>query len=102
MTTELQKMMVQDFEKYMRYLSQNRIPFTLETFVTFATSLVNFYSGSQLITPSERKDAALVLSGSFNAGIRNQITKEDLDQIAEMIISDPTLDYSILSPIFPS
>lgn len=100
MTTQQQEMIIRDFEKYMHYTTQYNIPFTLERFVTFATSLVNFYSGSSLIT--DRKESALLLSRSFNKGIGNRITQEDLDQIADLIISDPTVDYSILNLIFSS
>ncbi len=102
MTVQQKEMIVQDFEKYMQYTSQYKLPFTLERFATFATSLVNFYAGSNLISTGERKETALLLSRSFNAGIGNRITHEDLDQIADLIISDSTIDYSILNPIFSS
>lgn len=100
MTAQQEEMIVQDFEKYMRYTLQRHTPFTLEGFVTFATSLINFYNGSNLISSNERKETALILSRSFNAGIGNRINQEDLHQIAELIISDATIDYSILNPIF--
>jgi len=100
MMTHQEEMIVQDFEKYMRYILQRNTPFTLENFVVFATSLVNFYKGSNLISSAERKETALLLTHSFNAGIGNRITPEDLHQIAELIISDSTIDYSILNPIF--
>ena len=93
-------MIIGDFEKYMHHVLLQKRPFTLETFVSFATSLTNFYSGSQLIDTAERKDTALILSKSFNKGMGNRITDADLDQLSELIISDPTLDYSILNPIF--
>lgn len=93
-------MIVQDFDKFMRYTLNQKAPFTLEKFVLFATSLVNFYHGSNLIAATEKKDTALALSTAFNAGIGNQITEEDLHQIADIIISDFTIDYSILNPIF--
>lgn len=100
MTTQQKEMIIQDFEKYMRYVLQHDPPFNLEGFVAFATSLVNFYSGSNLISSTERIETALILSRSFNAGTGNRITNEDLHQIAELIISDSTIDYSILNPIF--
>lgn len=102
MTVQQKKMIIQDFEKYMRYTLQRNIPFTLENFAAFATSLVNFYSGSNLISTAERRETALILSSSFNAGIGNRIPQEDLGQIADLIISDSTIDYSILNPIFSS
>ncbi|PRD47135.1 hypothetical protein [Sphingobacterium haloxyli] len=100
MTLQQNEMIVQDFEKYMRDTLQRNIPFTLENFTAFATSLINFYGGSNLISTSERREAALVLVRSFNAGVGNRITQEDLGQIADLIISDSTIDYSLLNPIF--
>lgn len=100
MTGKQKEMIVQDFEKYMRYTLQHNMPFTLERFATFATSLINFYQGSDLIPPIARKETALILSRSFNAGIGNRITRDDLEQIANLIISDSTIDYSVLNPIF--
>lgn len=100
MTVQQKEMIVQDFEKYMRYTLQHNIPFTLESFAAFAISLVNFYRGSNLISPTERRETALILSRSFNAGIGNRITQEDLEQITDLIISDATIDYSVLNPIF--
>ncbi|MBD1421403.1 hypothetical protein [Sphingobacterium chuzhouense] len=100
MTVQQKEMIVRDFEKYMQHTSQRNIPFTLESFAAFATSLINFYNGSNLISIPERKETALLLSNSFNAGMGNRITQEDLNQIADLIISDSTIDYSILNPIF--
>src|SRR5690606_40568177 len=66
MTAQQREMIVGDFERYMRYIQSQNRAFTLADFVTFATSLINFYSGSQLIDTAERKDTALILSSSFN------------------------------------
>lgn len=93
-------MIVNDFEKFMRYALQQTTPYTIDTFITYSTSLVNFYTGSKLITTAERQQVALELTKRFNAGVGNIITTEDLMEIANLIISDPTLDYSILNPIF--
>lgn len=100
MTRQQKEMIVQDFEKYMQFTLQHNIPFTLENFAAFATSLVNFYKGSNLISTTERRETALLLSSSFNAGMGNRITPEDINEIADLIISDTTIDYSILNPIF--
>src|SRR5690606_3565889 len=102
MTVQQKEMIVQDFEKYMRHTLQRNIPFTLASFAAFATDLGNFYNGSNLISTTERREIALLLSSSFNAGIGNRINPEVLGQIAELIISDSTIDYSILNPIFSS
>ncbi len=93
-------MVIGDFEKYMRQAVQQNQSFTLPQFVAFATSLVNFYAGSNLIAAHEREDTALLLTQAFNAGLANRITPADLVHISEIIISDTTIDYSILSPIF--
>ncbi len=100
MTREQQDMAIADFEKYMRFTLQHKQGFTLENFIFFATSLINFYQGSNLIGEADRIDIALILSRSFNAGISNRITNDDLHEIVHLIISDSTIDYSILNPIF--
>lgn len=100
MTNEMKKMIVSDFEKLMRYTVQQNILFTIDTFITYSVSLVNFYTGSKLITEQERYMTAMQLTERFNAGIGNRITDKDLQEIANLITSDPTLDYSILNPIF--
>ncbi|SFS47527.1 hypothetical protein [Sphingobacterium wenxiniae] len=100
MTTQQQEMIIGDFEKYMRHAIGQPQPFTLEGFVAFAISLVNFYEGSNLIANNERAATAELLLKSFNAGLKNSITAADQKEIIELIISDFSLDYSILSPIF--
>lgn len=100
MTNKQLEMIRSDFEKYMKHSLTTHKSFTMEKFVSFATSLVNFYVGSNLISKVERGDTALILSKSYNAGLGNIISPDDLRSISELIISDPTLDYSILSPIF--
>ncbi|NGM63769.1 hypothetical protein [Sphingobacterium sp. SGR-19] len=100
MTVRQKEMIVQDFEKYMRHVVRSSTPFTVVNFAAFATSLVNFYNGSNLISTNDRKEAALLLSNCFNSGMGNRITQEDLNQIADLIVSEFTVDYSILNPIF--
>ncbi|MCY4780493.1 hypothetical protein ORI89_12590 [Sphingobacterium sp. UT-1RO-CII-1] len=100
MTDTQHAMIIGDFEKYMRHILASQHAFSLESFVTFSSSLVNFYQGSNLITESERIETALILSRSFNAGMSNRITTDDLNSIAELIISDLSIDYSVLNPIF--
>lgn len=100
MTDKQQDMIIGDFEKYMRHALATAQVFSLESFINFASSLVNFYQGSNLIIEAERIETALILSKSFNAGMRNQISDEDIKSIVELIISDLEIDYSILNPIF--
>lgn len=100
MTAQQKEMIIGDFERYMRYTIQEKIAFTLDKFIALATSLVNFYEGSDLIATAEREDAALLLSQAFNAGIGNRISNDDLLEITGLIISETTLDYSMLNIIF--
>lgn len=100
MTAQQKNMIIGDFEKYMRFAVQQPQGFTLDNFVSFASSLISFYQGSSLITNEERLAAAQFLVNAFNAGIGNQINADDSSQIADLIISDNKVDYSILSPIF--
>ena|SRR5690606_15005361 len=100
MTNEQKKMVVGDFEKFMQHILHQGNEFTLEMFIKFGTSLVNFYTGSQLITSIDRKPTGLLLVTCFNKGIGNRISDKDLDEISDFIISDSSLDYSILNPIF--
>ncbi|TDS17336.1 hypothetical protein [Sphingobacterium paludis] len=100
MTVHQRDMAIQDFEKFMRNAIQHEQGFSFDIFISFSTSLINFYQGSNLIKESERKDTALILSQAFNAGMGNRITADDLDEISTLIISDRTIDYSILNPIF--
>ncbi|MEJ5056167.1 hypothetical protein [Sphingobacterium sp. MYb382] len=100
MTAQQKEMIIGDFERYMRYTIQEKIAFTLDKFIALATSLVNFYEGSDLIATAEREDAALLLLQAFNAGIGNRISNDDLLEITGLIISETTLDYSMLNIIF--
>lgn len=100
MTAQQKEMIIGDFERYMRHAIAQEAPFTLDKFISTATTLVNFYEGSQLITIAEREDAALLLVQAFNAGIANRISPEDLLEISRIIILETTIDYSILSIIF--
>ena len=93
-------MIVQDFEKFMHYTLKQNKPFTLENFAAFASSLVHFYKGSNLIMLSERTEAAQLLCRSFNAGMGNRIAKEDIDQLVDWITTDTAIDYNLLQPIF--
>ncbi len=100
MTNAQQKMIVSDFEKFMHYTLQQKVPYTIDKFIGYSTSLINFYTGSKLISIADRHQVAVQLTKRFNAGIGNIISDHDIQEIADLIISDTTLDYSILNPIF--
>lgn len=89
-----------DFEKYMRYVLDNRIDFNLEVLVSFASSLINFYAGSNIIDHAEKNDAALYIVQLFNGGLSQKISEEDIDKLKDLILEDQTIDYQLLSPVF--
>lgn len=95
-----QNLIKQDFEKFMRHRMRSPQGFSLETFVDFGVSLLNFYLGSSLLVRSEKTAAALYLCTLFNGGLKQKIPAEDLQKIADMIVEDQTLDYQMLTPIF--
>jgi len=100
MIAQQKDMAIHDFEKFMRYAIQYEQGLSFEIFVSFSTSLINFYQGSDLIKEAERNEIASILSHAFNAGMGNRISDEDLEEISALIISDRTIDYSVLNPIF--
>lgn len=89
-----------DFEKYMRYILENKRPFDLETLVSFASSLVNFYLGSKVIVEKEKADAATYIVLLFNGGLSQKISDEDIAKLKDLILDDNSLDYANLAPIF--
>lgn len=89
-----------DFEKMMRYSLQKNGDFGFSIFGDYATSVLNFYVGSSILTLAEKRDAALFLANLYNAGIKNAIDQQDLQEIADVLAQDPTLNYQVLAPIF--
>lgn len=89
-----------DFEKYMRHVLNNRIDFDLETLVSFGSSLVNFYVGSNVISPTEKSDTALYIVQLFNGGLPQKISEDDINKLKDLILEDQTIDYNVLAPVF--
>lgn len=89
-----------DFEKYMRYVLDKRLDFGLEDLVVFASSLVNFYLGSGLISPEDKEKSARYIVHLFNGGLSHKIISEDIESLTQVILEDSAIDYSILQPIF--
>ncbi|WP_312792906.1 hypothetical protein [Sphingobacterium sp.] len=89
-----------DFEKMMRYSLQKNGGFGFDVFGDYAVSVLNFYVGSSILTLNEKREAALFLTNLYNAGIRNAIDAGDLQEIADVLTQDNTLNYQILTPIF--
>ncbi len=101
MLTATQKNMLQgDFEKFLSHLRSQKKTLTFELFGDYAGSVLNFYLGSSLISPTEKLEAAQVLTGLFNAGLKNIISPTDLMEIAESIAQDTTLEYGVIRVIF--
>lgn len=89
-----------DFEKMMRHTLQKNGDFGFHLFGDFAVSALNFYVGSSILTPQEKREAALFLATLYNAGIKNAIDPADLNEIADVLAQDSTLNYQVIAPIF--
>lgn len=98
MNEEEKKQLRSDFEKYMRQQIREKKNFTLENFVSFASSLINF-SFSPYNQEEKEKRADYLLS-LFNAGMNNQITKDDQIEIRALILSDPNIDFQIIDFLY--
>ncbi|WON93371.1 MULTISPECIES: hypothetical protein [unclassified Sphingobacterium] len=100
MNTAIKDTLRSDFEKMMRYCLQKNGDFGFNLFGDYAVSALNFYVGSSILPPNEKREAALFLADLYNAGIRNAISPEDLQEIADVLTQDATLNYQLLAPIF--
>lgn len=101
MLTQIQQDMIRgDFEKFLNSLRSKKRSIDFDLFGEYAVSILNFYVGSSLLTIQEKSDAADILVRLFNAGLGNRISHSDLKEIAASVIQDPTLDYSIIQPVF--
>ncbi|CAM3482256.1 hypothetical protein SPPR111872_02735 [Sphingobacterium prati] len=89
-----------DFEKMMRHALQKNGDFGFHIFGDYAASVLNFYVGSAILALVEKREAALFLASLYNAGIKNAINQQDLQEIADVLAQDPTLNYQVLAPIF--
>ncbi|MFZ4260598.1 hypothetical protein ACFRAE_01040 [Sphingobacterium sp. HJSM2_6] len=101
MLENTQKKMIQDdFEKFILDLKSKNRPLDFELFTKFSSSLLNFYMGSNLLLPVDKLEATKLLCRLFNAGFKNSITNADIQQLEQFILQDPSLDYSLLQPVF--
>ncbi len=94
------KMIQDDFEKFILDLKNKNKPLDFELFTRFSSSLLNFYMGSNLLLQIDKMEATKLLCRLFNAGFKNRISVEDIQQLEEFILQDPSLDYSLLQPVF--
>lgn len=100
MTTAQQEMITQDFERYIAYVVKQQISFDFPAFLTFSSSLLNFYIGSSLLKVPEKEAAGLFLGNLYNKGLGNRISDEDISSLALLITEDPHIDYAIIQAIF--
>lgn len=98
MNEEEKKQLRSDFEKYMRQQMREKKNFTLEDFVSFSSSLINFSFSSY--NQAEKEKRTDYLLGLFNAGIGNRITKDDQIEIRNLILSDPHIDFQIINFLY--
>jgi len=89
-----------DFDKFLRYTKIQKNPFTFALFVDFASSLLNFYVGSNSISNNEKETAALFLIKCYNEGLPRPMDQEDISTLSELILQSSLLDYALLAPIF--
>lgn len=99
MDENIKQKLQSDFEKYMRHCIQSKGQFTLMHFVPFASTLINFTNDSS-IKNNQRLPKAYYLLDLYNAGLQNRITKDDADELAVLILSDPNIDFEILSILY--
>lgn len=100
MKDENKKQLRVDFEKYMRYCLQTKSNFSLEDFVSFASTIINFSSSDISSTKQDKEGKSDYLLQLYNAGLRNRITKEDLQEIKAVILSDPGIDFEIINLLY--
>lgn len=96
MTEKQIKMLELDFEKYMKLMLTEEKEFTFHHFVGFASSLINFYVGSSLLSFTDKKQAAHSLVHFYNRGFSHTITAEDMEELALLIVGDPLINYMII------
>jgi hypothetical protein len=87
------------FEKYMRAFYHEHGRFTINDFVDFAVTLLNYEINSQIRDAKTKKDAAYYLATLYNQGMGNRIEEDDLQSIAKFIYDDYSLDFEILERI---
>ncbi len=93
-------MIQSDFEKFVKYQMKAFGSFDFQRFGHYAASILNFYVGSSLLLLEEKLDAAWFLTTLYNKGMRNRISDEDMREMAAIFSKDPTLDYSVIQPVF--
>lgn len=89
-----------DFEKFFKHLTTQQKTLDFEVFGSYAVSVLNFYVTSGCLDLKEKQSGCQYLIQLFNAGLGNRISPEDQLEIATVILNDPTLDYSVIGPVF--
>ena len=100
MKQELQNTLKSDFEKYMHYAMKSGKGYGFEVFGDYVTSVLNFYVASSILNFENKLEASIFITELYNRGLGGVMNSEDVKELAQVFAQDPTLDYSIIKPIF--
>ncbi|MGO1520907.1 MAG: hypothetical protein ACTHWQ_05170 [Sphingobacterium sp.] len=89
-----------DFEKFFKSLKKRQQSLSFEVFGSYSASVLNFYRSHGLLQQEDTPEAGRYLVQLFNAGLGNRITPADQQEIIQVILGDPTIDYSLIQAIF--
>ena len=96
----ISKQLEQDFERYMMSFYAKFKRFSIEDFGKFATTLLNYNIQNHQIGIKMKQQYAYFLTTLFNRGIGNRITEEHLQEIANVIAADSSVDFAIIQELF--
>jgi len=88
-----------DFEKFFKSLKKRGQSLSFEVFGGYSASVLNYYLSNGLLQKEDKPEAGRYLVQLFNAGLGNRITPADQQEITQVIIGDPTIDYSLIQAI---
>lgn len=94
------ELLKKDFEQFIAKRKKYNRSFSLTEFADFASAIINFYVGGGVLGHQERNQAAIFLSTLYNKGLRNAISDEDIQEIAQAICQEELIDYNIINEIF--
>lgn len=92
----LKKKLESDFESYMFEFYRTFKRFNLQDFGSFATTLLNYYVNNKVVPIGQKKEAAYFLISLYNKGIGNRISEEHLQEIAQTIEADYSIEYTVM------
>lgn len=100
MNIEIQQQLGKDFETYMFKFYNEYKRFDIQDFSSFSSTLLNYYVNNRVIDISDKKETAYYLTTLFNKGMGNRILEEHLQLIAHTIISDYSVDFTVVQRLF--